>query len=46
MKTQILREEPCALYTHCYGHSLSFSVGNTVKGVKFLQFDYGYNTCA
>ena len=35
--TQILREEPCALYTHCYGHSLSLSVGDTVKGVKFLQ---------
>ncbi len=24
-------------YTHCYGHSLSLSVGDTVKGVKFLQ---------
>lgn len=37
VKTQILREEPRALFTHCYGHSLNLAVADTIKNVKFLQ---------
>lgn len=36
VKAQIL-EEPRALFTHCYGHALSLSVGDTVKRIKVLQ---------
>ena len=37
VKTQILKEEHCALFTHCYGHSLSLSVGDTIKSVPMLR---------
>ena len=36
VKAQILREEPQALFTHCYGHALSLSVADTVRMVKCL----------
>ena len=29
VKAQILKEEPRALFTHCYGHALSLSVADT-----------------
>ena len=35
VKTQILREEPCALFTHCDGHALS--VGDTIKIITLLR---------
>ena len=33
---QILRDEPRALFTHCYGHCLCLSVAYTVKTIKYL----------
>ena len=36
VKAQILKEEPQALFTHCYGHALSLSVADTVKKIKCL----------
>ena len=36
VKAQILKEEPRALFTHCYGHALSLSVADTVKKIKCL----------
>lgn len=35
-KTQIQNQQPRALYTHCYGHALSFSIADTVRMVKSL----------
>ncbi len=29
--TQICKEEPTAIYTHCYGHSLNLAVSDTVR---------------
>ena len=29
--------EPCALYLHCFGHSLNLAVSNTLKEVKVMQ---------
>ena len=37
VKTQLLAEEPDALFTHCYGHALSLSVTDTVKNVALLK---------
>jgi len=34
---QLLDEEPRAVYTHCYGHSLNLAVGDTVKGCKIMK---------
>ena len=36
VKTQIMAKEPHALFTHCYGHSLSLSVADTVKNIPLL----------
>ena len=36
VKTQILQLELRALFTHCYGHSLSLSVADTIRAVKYL----------
>ena len=33
----ILDDEPCAVYTHCYGHSLNLAVGDAVKGCKLMK---------
>ena len=35
-KAQILKQEPRALFTHCYGHSLSLSIADTIRTVKYL----------
>ena len=36
VSTQIKSEEPRAIFTHCYGHSLQLAVGDTIKGIKNL----------
>ena len=35
--TQLLKDEPRALYLHCYGHALNLAVGDTVKKCKLLK---------
>ena len=35
--TQVSREEPCALLSHCYGHALNLAASNTVKQNKILR---------
>ena len=35
--TQILHEEPCATFIHCYGHALNLAAGDTVKKNKVLR---------
>ena len=35
-KAQIFKQEPLALFTHCYGHSLSLSVADTIRTMKYL----------
>ena len=35
--TMILKEEPRAILTHCYGHSLQLAVCDTVKQIKVMQ---------
>lgn len=34
VSTQILKEEPRAIYTHCYGHALNLAAGDTIKKNK------------
>ena len=36
VSTQIKLEEPRAIFTHCYGHSLQLAVDDTTKGIKNL----------
>ncbi len=35
--TQLQQDEPRAIYTHCYGHSLNLAVGDTVRQCKVLK---------
>ncbi len=35
--TQLLQEEPKALYTHCYGHALNLACGDTMKQCKLMR---------
>lgn len=35
--TQILSEEPRALFTHCYGHSLNLAVCDAIKECKIIK---------
>ena len=35
-KALTLKQEPQALFTHCYRHSLSLSVADTIRTVKYL----------
>ena len=35
--TQISREEPSALFSHCYGHALNLAASDTVKQNKILR---------
>ncbi len=35
--TQIAKEEPRALYTHCYGHSLNLACSDTIKQSKIIR---------
>ena len=37
VKSQILKQEPRALFTHCYGHALSLSVADTIKNIPLLR---------
>lgn len=34
---QMCAEEPCAMYTHCYGHALNLPASDTVKKNKILR---------
>ena len=34
---RILEEEPTALYTHCYGHSLNLACSDAIKGCTVVQ---------
>ena len=34
--TEIKSTEPCALYLHCFGHSLNLAVSDTFKTVKCM----------
>ena len=34
-------DEPRAVYTHCYGHALNLSVGDTVKQCRVMRFALG-----
>ena len=35
--TQLLKDEPRAVYMHCYGHALNLAVGDTVKRCKLMK---------
>ena len=35
--TQIQEEEPRAIYTHCYGHSLNLAASDTVRQCKVIK---------
>ncbi len=35
--TQISKEEPRAVYTHCYGHSLNLACSDTIKQCKVIK---------
>ena len=34
--TQLSSEEPCAVYTHCYGHALNVAVGDVMKKSRLM----------
>ena len=34
---RILDLEPCALYTHCYGHALNLATQDALKGIKVME---------
>ena len=35
--TRFLEEEPCALYTHCYGHSINLAASDAIKHTKVMK---------
>lgn len=35
--TQILHDEPRAIYTHCYGHALNLACQDTIHSVKVVK---------
>ena len=35
--TQLCKEEPRAVYTHCYGHALNLAVSDAIKGSKVMK---------
>ena len=35
--TQICKEEPQAVYTHCYGHSLNLAAADAIKQSKVMK---------
>ena len=39
VSTQILREEPRAIYTHCYGYSLNLACQDTIHNVEVDALD-------
>ena len=34
---QIKNQEPSAIFTHCYGHSLQLTVGDIIKRMKNIK---------
>jgi len=36
--TQICKEEPRAVYTNCYGHSLNLTAADAIKNSKVMKF--------
>ena len=34
---QLVDEEPRAIYSHCYGHSLNLAISDTIKGCKIMK---------
>ena len=37
LATQILKEEPRAIYVHCYSHSLNLACSDSVKQCKLMR---------
>ena len=37
VSTQLLRKEPHAIYTHCYGHSLNLAGHVTIRSIKVVK---------
>ena len=37
VSTQIRQEEPCAVYTHCYGHALNLAISDLMKKNKLMS---------
>ena len=37
VSTQLQKEEPRAVYTHCYGHALNIACSDTVKNCKIMR---------
>ena len=35
--TQLCKEEPRAVYTHCYGHALNLALSDAIKGLKVTK---------
>ena len=35
--TQIMRDEPRAIYTHCYGHALNLACQDTIRSIKVVR---------
>ena len=35
--TQIMKDEPKAIYTHCYGHALNLACQDTIRGIKVVR---------
>ena len=35
--TQLMAEEPRALYTHCYGHALNLACSDTIKNIPLMR---------
>ena len=35
--TQLCKEEPRAVYNHCYGHALNLAVSDAIKGSKVMK---------
>ena len=37
LHTRIMSEQPKALYSHCYGHSLNLACQDGIKNIKLLE---------
>ena len=37
ISTQLLKDDPRAIYTHCYGHALNLACQDTVRSVKVVK---------
>lgn len=35
--TQILKDEPCAIYTHCYGHALNLACQDSIHSINVVR---------